>query len=228
MGIEGSYGPRRGEVIRVDRGCSYWMAGKSNAGALERSAFSGGASAVAARGRLRVRCCNTPTCDWVSDGQQHASCAATPSRPARSPVALSCAGATLTPGIVGAAALPKTCTWNGRRGAMATDVEQGGADARARRRRARDAAARIEHVIVLMLENVGFDHMLGLGGAGSNGLLDSDGRIAPCTRMSRRSAAGCWSLPPPPARSMSYPSSRSTSAATAAPGHSFPDATEQL
>ncbi len=111
---------------------------------------------------------------------------------------------------------------------MASDVEQTDWDARVRRSRAPDAHARIEHVVVLMLENRAFDQMLGLAGVGSSGLLDSAGRIASGyanvasvngqVREFAASAGAPYVIPVEQIDQRGY----------GGPGHSFPDATEQI
>ena len=84
--------------------------------------------------------------------------------------------------------------------------------------------AGIEHVVVLMLENRSFDHMLGLAGVGTNGLLQADGTIGPAFGNTANGTAY------PAAAGAAYVISTEQidQKGYGGPGHSLPDATQQV
>ena len=87
---------------------------------------------------------------------------------------------------------------------------------------------RIEHVVVLMLENRSFDHMLGRL-PGVNGLLGRDGRVNTAfANPADAETHGSKSYPAGTPAKYAVPSQDISRAGFGGPGHSFPDATQQL
>jgi phospholipase C len=86
----------------------------------------------------------------------------------------------------------------------------------------------IEHVVVLMLENRSFDHMLGRL-PGVNGILDAKAHVKPdLFNFAKPGDTSSTKYPAGSPASFAVPTADISKEGFGGPGHSFPDATVQL
>jgi phospholipase C len=86
----------------------------------------------------------------------------------------------------------------------------------------------VEHFVVLMLENRSFDHMLGLAGVGSSGLLQSPGQVNPAFTNSAQVGGQTRNYPAAAGADYVIAAEQIDRKGFGGPGHSFPDATLQV